>query len=134
VVSREAVTGALRAFDTLGGPRVLDLVADSDLDDAPAATNAPRRMRFRRDGLTVDALVHDTGAGHGLQVLVRLTPPARFVVRAVTRLRELTVASATPGVSDVAGAARLTGLPHGVTSLRVEPADGPPLRTAWVRL
>lgn len=130
MVTGEVVDGALRAFDTRGGAIVLDVVEDSDVDDLVPA-NAPRRLRFRRGGSSLETLVHERE--EGLQVVLRLTPPQRFVVRALTRGRGLTVPSATTR-SDTVGAAQLTGLPRGVTSLLVEPRDGGALRTAWVRL
>ena len=132
MVTHEAVAAALRAFDARGKAWVLDVVGDTDLDGA-RLFNEPRRLRFRRGDVVVDVMVHDSGAEQPLQVLVRLTPPTRFVVRATTRGRELVVEHGSAR-SDAGGVARLTGLPHGITSLVVERPDaGARVRTAWVR-
>lgn len=134
MIPQQAVDEALRAFDARGDEPVLDLVADSDLEPA-RLRSSPRRLRFRRDGLGVDALVAEPTGAEGLRVLVRVTPRRPFTVRATSRGHGLTVVAAVAGRADDAGIARLDGLPHGVTSLRVEGLDAAaPVRTAWVRL
>lgn len=134
MVSQRAFEEAVRAFDTRTDAPVLDLDEDSDLEGA-RLLRGPRRLRFRRGELVVDALVHDNGGADGFQLLVRLTPRSRFAVQAVTRGRDLTVEAGVTGRADSGGIARLTGLPHGMTSLQVMGSPGRPrVRTAWVRL
>ncbi len=131
MITHEAVEAALRAFDARTGVPVLDLVEDSDLD----RLRVPRRLRFRRDDLVADVLVHDSGGPSGLHVALRLTPLSRFTVRAATRGRGLTVESTVGSRSDARGIARLRDLPHGITSLQVEGRQGRSrVRTAWVRM
>jgi hypothetical protein len=111
---------------------VLDVVADTDLERS-GLFSAPRRLRFLRGDLRVDVLVHDS-EGDGLQALLRLTPPERCVVRASTMGHQLTVLTAA-STTDAAGAARLLGLPRGVTAFELDRAGSHPrLRTAWIRL
>jgi len=131
VITREAVEGALRALDTRGEALVLDVVSDTDVDDVQPA-GVPRRLSFRRDGVSLDALVDERA--DGLQVVVRLTPPQKLTLRALTRGRGLTVPLASSGRGDARGVASLGGLPRGITSLLVESAAGAVLRSAWVRL
>lgn len=130
----DVVALAVRSLETRGEELVLDIVNDSDLD-APPLQPGPRRLRFARAGLAVDVLVHESGPGDPRQVLLRVTPPRRCLVRAVSRGRDLTVEGAR-GRTDHGGVTRLVGLPRGITSLRVETAlpGESPARTAWVRL
>lgn len=134
VVPRQVVDRALRALEASSDVLVLDLVADSDLEVARLLTS-PRRLRFHRDDLVLDALVEETEGTAGLQVLLRLTPREPFTALATTRGREITVEGGVTGRADARGVARLTGLPRGLTSLRLQDVAGrPPARTAWVRL
>jgi hypothetical protein len=133
VVTREAVDGALRAFGTRSDAFVLDVVQDSDVDGAQLLPG-PRRVRFHREELSVDLLVHDSGGTGGLQLLVRAAPHGHFVIRAAIRGRELGIEVAAAGRTDASGVARLIGIPHGLTSLQLEGVPRRPrVRTAWVR-
>lgn len=123
---------ACRALAARDDAVVLDAVADTDLERSGLFTT-PRRLRFERDGLRVEVLVHEAES-EGLQALLRLTPGERCVVRAATLGRELTVVSVA-ATTDAAGAARLLGLPRGITSFEVERTGAKArLRTAWIRL
>ena len=134
MVPRRAVARAHRAFDAGSTALVLDLVADSDLEVA-RLLSSPRRLRFQRDDLVLDALVEESEEAAGLQVLLRLTPRGPFTALATSRGRELTVEAGVTGRADERGVARLTGLAHGLTSLRLQGLEGrPTARTAWVRL
>jgi hypothetical protein len=128
----EVAERACRLLTLRSDALVLDVVADSDLERS-GLFSAPRRLRFERDATRLDALVHD-GDTDGLQVVLRLSPPARCVVRAGSLGHELAVLS-SPTRTDAAGVARLLGLPRGLTSFELETGGARgALRTAWIRL
>lgn len=132
MLPRGAVQRALQGWQARDDTTVLDVVADSDLEGT-VLFSAPRRLQFHRDGLHVDALVHDGGGELGRQALLRVTPAGHYVVRAASLGPELTVVTAT-GRTDGHGVTRLTGIPGGITSFHVEGALPSLVRTAWVRL
>lgn len=122
---------ALRAFDARDDALVLDLVADSDVGALPSP-GTPRRLRFARDAYVLDVLAHEHD--DGVQLLLRLQPPAPLTVHASSRRVDLGIWTGAVAGTDRNGVARVPAVPRGLTSLRLEATGHRPLRMAWLRL